>query len=262
MEVGTVTTATPSPRGAPVIRTPPAPLHGFSDTYEPYSPRKSSRIKARNANRTPSPSRNLSDEIANSNSVGSAKSDFHRTTTNMTSPGSVLPKKRAPAAASSGRATSAVNVHLTTSSATMSGNPSGKNEFYPGRASISAIGGMLITPAKTPQKPPTKETRAKIHAVARSLFSESETVPTPRKARGHESLDTLTGESQEQTIQIYTDSNERIPEVDKSEMNPFYRNGSVATNSASHSETIEIPGEGKVSIDEAVRREDGIVYTL
>jgi hypothetical protein len=36
---------TPSP-AARRLHTPPAPMHGFSDSYEPYSPRRSTRVAA------------------------------------------------------------------------------------------------------------------------------------------------------------------------------------------------------------------------
>jgi len=127
---------------------------------------------------------------------------------------------------------------------------------------------MLITPAKTPQKTPSDKSKAKIRSIARNLFhDEDEVMPSPRKARTKKYvLDSFTADDEvDETIQIYTDSHERIPEVDRSEENPFYGNHTVAPEPSkrrARNATVSIPGEGKVSLDEAIRREDGMLIVF
>lgn len=135
-----------------------------------------------------------------------------------------------------------------------------------GRASISAASGMLITPAKTPQKPPSQQTRENIQAVARSLFSETEAMPSPRRSRAQKSLLGSFADDDEEPIAIFTDSRERIPEVDRSNDNPFYDQRpnytAEAPRRSPRRQTVAIPGEGHVAIEDAVRRTDGMVIVL
>jgi hypothetical protein len=132
---------------------------------------------------------------------------------------------------------------------------------------------LLPTPAKTPQKRPS-EGSAGINAIARNLFSSradtaEEVMPISRKGRKKYTgftLDSLEAEETDQPIQIYTDSHDRVPEVDMSVDNPFYGQGSVAhpepTKRASKRRKITVPGEGEQSVEEVEQREDGLVYVL
>jgi hypothetical protein len=132
--------------------------------------------------------------------------------------------------------------------------------------------GMLPTPAKTPQKRPDEHAPA-INNIARNLFpirsgSDEEVMPSPKK-RGKKhtgfTLDSFEAE-EEAPIHIYTDSHDRVPEVDLSPDNPFYGRGSAAvpepTKRASKRRKITVPGEGFQSIEELQKREDGLIYTL
>jgi len=130
--------------------------------------------------------------------------------------------------------------------------------------------GMLITPAKTPQKPPNEKVKAKVKSVARNLFhsDDDEVMPSPRKMRtqAQNPNSFYTAEAAETSFQIFTDSHERIPEIDTSAENPFFVGQHAASREAprrrTKRSTVSIPGEGKVTIDEAVRREDGMLIVL
>lgn len=106
--------------------------------------------------------------------------------------------------------------------------------------------------------------------MARNLFaSDAEILPTPRKKAKKYSgmtLDSFTAEDVEDPIAIFTDSRDRVPEVDSSTKNPFYQKASRATlepaKRRSPRNHVSVPGEGKQSVDDAVQREDGIVYVL
>ncbi|SPO05051.1 uncharacterized protein DNG_07736 [Cephalotrichum gorgonifer] len=138
---------------------------------------------------------------------------------------------------------------------------------------ISRTTGMLPTPAKTPKKAPAEKNPA-IQSIARNLFaSDEEIMPSPRKARAKKytgiSLDSFRAE--EDPIEIFTDSKERVPEKEVSADNPFYGE-QVHTNPApggqesglrrSKRRHVHVPGEGRQTVEEAMQREDGLVYVF
>lgn len=142
---------------------------------------------------------------------------------------------------------------------------------------------MLPTPAKTPRKRPTQPAPA-LKATARVLFpthpaSAPEAVPSPKKKakKGRKyngfSLDSFTGEEgndgEDGKIAIFTDSKDRVPELDESEDNPFYvkkSNGDITFGQSS----ARVSKRGKVGrgikrdekVEEALNRDDGMVYVL
>lgn len=130
---------------------------------------------------------------------------------------------------------------------------------------------MFPTPAKTPQKQSSEHMSTSIQSIARNLFSESEALPTPRKKRAKKftglSLESFAAEDEDETIQIYTDSHERIPEVDNSADNPFYGESctrATVTHSRRQSkrQVVSIPGERSAPVDDALHRDDGILYVF
>lgn len=130
---------------------------------------------------------------------------------------------------------------------------------------------MLPTPAKTPTHKTTEVTSG-IKSIARNLFpirgeAAEDAMPVPKKGRKKYAGFSIGGtEPEEAQISIYTDSHDRIPEVDLSADNPFYgESGSPQpepTKRLSKRRKIAIPGEGEQTIEEAQRREDGMIYTL
>ena len=71
----------------------------------------------------------------------------------------------------------------------------------------------------------------------------------------------------ERNIQIFTDSKERVPELDTSKENPFYDNPSVPQTSEEHGKSrgkkkgISTVKEDK-DIHDAFDHEEGMVYVL
>jgi hypothetical protein len=135
---------------------------------------------------------------------------------------------------------------------------------------------MLPTPTKTPKKmPDDSEVPAVITSIARNLFPirgemAEEAMPSPKK-KGRKkytgfTLDSFEAEDEDTPISIYTDTNDRIPEADMSSDNPFYGMSSTAQREPakrlSKRRKITIPGEGEQTIEEAERREDGLIYVL
>jgi hypothetical protein len=188
-------------------------------------------------------------------------------------------KKRAPKNSPivGGRKVSgALDDDSTASAAAALGLPAPKNEGnIDVRRSTAAVrnNGMLPTPAKTPKKRPSENAPA-ITAIARNLFpirsgSDEEVMPSPKKKGSKKytgfTLDSFEAE-EDAPIQIYTDSHDRVPEVDLSPDNPFYGEGSAVapepTKRASKRRKITVPGEGEQTIEELEKREDGLVYVL
>lgn len=93
-------------------------------------------------------------------------------------------------------------------------------------------------------------------------------MPSPQKKRSKKysgvTLESFTAEEEEvEPISIFTDVQDRIPALDASEENPFYGNPASESNQRqSKRGLVHIPGEGPQSIEEAFRRDDGMVYVL
>ncbi|KAK4119314.1 hypothetical protein N657DRAFT_650278 [Parathielavia appendiculata] len=265
--------STPSPGPTSRIRTPPAPLHGYSDSYEPYTPRKSTRIAQRVTNRTPSPQPSSRHQPSHQQgtALGSPKSTEKRFVSTMATPAMSPQKKRLPPVDPSRRASGTLTAEGTANAAVALGlSPAPKPESLPHQRGATTGAGMLITPAKTPQKSLDEKIKAKVKSVARNLFhnDDEKVVPSPGKMRAQtDNPDSFySNEAAEISFQIYTDSHERVPEIDQSADNPFYVTQNTVTPQAprrrSKRQTVTIPGEGKVSIDDAVRRTDGMLIVF
>jgi hypothetical protein len=129
--------------------------------------------------------------------------------------------------------------------------------------------GMLPTPAKTPRK----KAVGAVGDTARTLFPAAQSSASSRSKRTKKdtaySLDSFIdnatrGSSQ---IEIYTDSRDRIPEIDKREGNLFYKKQNnqestshVSARASRRSRREEMKRDQEV--DEAVKRKDGMVYVL
>ncbi|KAI0870930.1 hypothetical protein GGS24DRAFT_473433 [Hypoxylon argillaceum] len=252
-----VTISTPSPPGS--VRTPGTPKHGYSDSWEPFSPRKSARIYARqqSTNRTPSP-----------RSSHQATHSSTKTSTAFSTPAASPIKKRLPKMDSVRRASGNLTAKSAANAADSLGIDLKPQQKSQGPSATSLTSGMLPTPAKTPRKQPNAKTEAASRAIARTLFTTDEDVMfTPKKkAKKYTglSLDSFRAEDVEEDIQIFTDSRDQFPEMDNSAENPFYGDQVIAEPSKRRSKRkpIVVPGEGRQSIDEAVKRTDGVLVVF
>ncbi|KAI9151812.1 hypothetical protein HJFPF1_09023 [Paramyrothecium foliicola] len=246
--------STPSP--PPRVHTPPAPRFGYHDSWEPFTPRKSARLSSqRTANRTPSPG--ASPQRQTSASPRTKKINEQRTVS-LVSPMPSPQKKRQPRPDSVHRFSGAL------SAATALNPPEPSNK--PTKTTVSRTAGMLPTPSKTPQKPPSEKTVANIQSFARNLFPQESSVASPRKKRAKQysgmTLESFRAEEEEDLIDIFTDSRDRIPEKDESEANPFLSKTLDSTKRRSKRRHVAIPGEGSQLVEEASRRDDGMVYVF
>jgi hypothetical protein len=129
---------------------------------------------------------------------------------------------------------------------------------------------MLPTPAKTPaRKDALAQNHLNIQSFARNLFASDEPVmPKSRSKQGRKYvLDSFANEEEDDTVQIFTDSHERVPEIDRSAENPFWGEQHSVPEPAKRrtrrkQQTVNVPGEGERKLDDLVGREDGMVYVL
>lgn len=183
-------------------------------------------------------------------------------------------KKRLPAMDSVRRASGTVTAEDSASAAARLGIASKSQQKPQGSTTSSRSTGMLPTPTRTPRKQPNEQAAGGVNAVARNLFpSEDMAASTPKKKAKKYSglmLDSFMAEDAEEAIPIFTDSRDRIPEVDASADNPFYGVASQAVaqqpepakRRSRRGKHVTIPGEGKHTVEDAVKRDDGMVYVL
>lgn len=271
------------------IHTPPTPLYGARyDPYQPYATRKSTRHstqRTQRATQTPPPQPSDSESRFLSASISKLRSTVQQVPETYSPPSSThtSPQKR-PFENKNLKISKDISVVKDLILPIDSGRLDhfqGSNITLPlDQPPVETSANMLPTPAKTPRKKPIPASA--IAPTARVLFSiQSETVeeviPIPRK-RGRKkrnvgfAIDSFMGDDgsySEDNIQIFTDSKEKVPELDPNEDNPFYDNSSHANlykklpnvkNDRKRKERASV-SENK-EIEEAFKREEGMVYVL
>jgi len=136
----------------------------------------------------------------------------------------------------------------------------------PEAARMNGVG--LPTPIKTPRKRPSNNPGS----AARVLFARStphdELMPSPYKRRSNMknhvgfTLDSF-GEDDavSNNIEIYTDSKEKIPELDERDDNPFYEKAKeVGRRSSKRKRDDSVTNNEEVQ--DALERGEGMVYVL
>ncbi len=206
----------------------PTPKHGYDDSWEPFSPRKSARLSSQQQSlpaRTPSPKN--STPQSHNHHLRSPQSARHNYNDTMTSPVPSPSKKKMPPVNRNSRHFRPADRRLSSQcgcfawSARQNGDALRVAPTYPATAACSR------PRAKTPsRKHPSAENEANIAAIARNLFhTDAEVIPDAKKKRAKKyiglSMDSFTAVDDEEPIKIFTDSHDRVPEVDHSADNPF-----------------------------------------
>ncbi|KAF1829598.1 hypothetical protein BDW02DRAFT_509576 [Decorospora gaudefroyi] len=247
---------TPSPPRH--VHTPPAPLHG--DNYEPFSPRRSSRVAAQR------------------------DTHFHQEQSSPRTRRDVTPtaSTKRPAIRASNFAlsppSSPISPHQlrsprSTRRAPLDANPLDSDSDNiaptPARRFLSTMApGMLPTPAKTPRKRRIED----VSSTARVLFPANrpstieEAMPTPRKARKTKDLYSLESFARQmddntEKIPIYTDSKERVPTPGaQTDDNPFLTKKGKGKAKATPQKSRKAVDRKTAKMEEAVDRDEGMVY--
>ncbi|KAF2196208.1 hypothetical protein GQ43DRAFT_445323 [Delitschia confertaspora ATCC 74209] len=265
--------ATTPPPGDRRLHTPPAPLHGVRyDLYEPYSPRRSSRVASQRERYSQSPVNNSPisrrRQQRPATPTRSSKQQHHQTIQQTFSP-----------AVSSDFPSQHPSSALTCQKQPARPALDSDSDHPPPRASrfLAAMesDAILPTPAKTPHKR-TLQSQETLGSTARVLFIDrpatiEEAMPTPRKSRKNRknvySLESFAeqDEEKEQEIEIYTDSKERLPELDESEDNPFVTKKSRRGNGraeAGPSRSSRQRDARTARMEEAAANDEGIIYVF
>lgn len=277
-------TATPPLQILSSPATPPSPLHGAKyDRSSLFPPRRSTRAATRTTSRsqqtTPDPPRRSSraEQAATPRSPKS-KSKTH-TAAGLQSP-EVTPKTRGlrrvqimsppspnpPSLSSSSRhpPPTKTNTHLQPQSS----------------ATTTIVDGMLPTPVKTPKK---KAVNASATTTARALFQEPQMAaqatpgqPSSRRSRKPQrfngfSLERVSeqDDADRDQIQIFTDSRDRVPQVDHSLTNPFVerkrdRESTPPSTAVRTSKRRKVSAVTRIDpqVTDAIDKDEGMVYVL
>jgi len=131
------------------------------------------------------------------------------------------------------------------------------------RRGVTSFPNMLPTPIKTPRKRDVRY--EKLNSTARVLFPGRALTPEdrmPRKGRKNKKpiSFSLDSPSSGNDISIFTDSKDRIPEVQEAEENPFISQQTSQTSRSAMNGRIK-HGMSE-EIDRAVENGEGMVYTL
>ncbi|PQE06474.1 5 3 -nucleotidase protein [Rutstroemia sp. NJR-2017a WRK4] len=284
MATSTLRSVTPPPT---LLKTPATPRFGYDDNYEPYSPRKSSRVASRavrDAVTPPPPSikPNIRQNLSTPQSAPrtTRKVGFARTQLSTSSPPrspQTANKRRGPRSVTSmgeRQVPGALDDEGTSSAAETLGlpTPQRKNKMEANQRPGTIIrgDGMLPTPGKTPSHPKqTEQLTRGIKAVSRTLFpihaDDSEVaMPKPKKGRKKYNgigLGSFGMEKEDEPITIFTDSEDRVPEVDEHADNPFFGDSPVQRTQTRRSRRrmVIVPGEEDQSVDELLSRADGTI---
>ncbi|KAK3080802.1 hypothetical protein LTS18_012962 [Coniosporium uncinatum] len=280
-------TTTPPP--ARRIHTPPTPLHGSKfDSYEPYSPRRSNRVAAKQYNHRGSFQHNGAVDI-NSYTPGrfpraSTPSNLSVKTSSQTisppsSPGTPSPQHYFSKTPKSTSRRSITGSSIKHNKGTQLHADSDADDFGPSSSDIKPTSasslGMLPTPSKTPRKKDIAQHGSL--SAARVLFPDrlaniEDAMPSTRKSRKKRvtafslsdvSSDIDDGNSSK--IPIYTDSKERVPDLDNDDKNPFVTRKSSRTKPATNGENFlkrKKPSRRDEAMEEAVRNDEGIIYVF
>lgn len=137
------------------------------------------------------------------------------------------------------------------------------------RTHLSRAALALPTPAKTPADRHSKQSEKDVTAIARNLFSKPQQSPKkskPKPKRGGDiALGSFEIHDDEAPIEIFTDSENRLPEVDDSTENPFYGEAGIAASTVAvrrSSRNKKNAAVEKEIVEEKLKRDDGLLYVL
>ncbi|GAB7345742.1 hypothetical protein MBLNU457_4013t1 [Dothideomycetes sp. NU457] len=245
-------TTTPPPPGR--LRTPPTPLHGPRyDSYEPYSPRRSARVssKRRDIRNTPEPS----------NAKVNVKSQVHHNPTSTPAPRKTTLTRQLSSQTLSPPSSPETQHRHTTPQQTKKSD----NTVYE-----DVDGSELSTLFPTPNKTPLKHAAAARDPTARMLtfkpHSYDTVDPSPRKRKQPLTLDSFDEQQARRgrKIEVFTDSQDRIPDTKMSDENPFVGRRKTGTSSASAKgkRPENVSNHEDVEMEAAVRNDEGVLYTF
>ncbi|KAK4982433.1 hypothetical protein LTR66_009267 [Elasticomyces elasticus] len=292
-------TTTPPPPARIRARTPPTPLHGSRyDSYEPFTSRRSSRFSSRRQNitntnttlDTPASSAS-SPDVHYKRAITTAKirkPSYIRTSSQTFSPpsspdftfehpspntrSSKLKRPLFPQLGDSTPVKGNETPHLDALA------PSSSNHLPDAHQHTFDPAAMFPTPSKTPRKRHVAAA-SNMTSTARILNFKpatlEEVMPTPRKQRKHRQLglapnglDDISEEGSPSRIEIFTDTKDRVPNLDEAEDNPFVgpkKNREQSNSQRRQRKHVKVDKDREQSereMEEAVRNDEGVLYVF
>ncbi|GBF60725.1 hypothetical protein TMEN_3180 [Trichophyton mentagrophytes] len=282
-------TTTPPPSSA--IRTPPTPRYGSRyDNYEPYSPRRSKRIADQqhlfsgSAAALDASTTGLVKEHALRRDQELHKLDISGRAT-YSPPHSQVgsPKRRSerldmnsPSLSPPPKNSRIRSEPVSSSVPHFSSSSSHRSTMDANTNSSLAANGMLPTPAKTPRKKQIED----LGPTARTLFSSSSksaqdpAAMMPKRSKKYsgfslESFEADPQQASQEPIAIFTDSRDRIPQVNNSPDNPFRSkpadgepSSKLSADAGKRRKLDESSRKRDKNVDKAIRRDDGLLYVF
>jgi hypothetical protein len=234
--------ATPPPT---LLREPRAPRHGAGyDSFDPYPTRHSARLatqRSADSHTTPPP-------------PSPRKAPRQNNLDTLSPPRTLSPRKKT--------ARGKPRLDLDSSDLSDGAGASLHRHSQPAIAS-----NLLPTPMKTPRN---RKSHTNFSSAARSLFPASNS-KSAKKPSGYSlgSFQEDLVDNHNSSIEIYTDSRDRVPVLNEDVDNPFLGNSEVTmpANTKNKTEAKRRERASRVAtsdIDpkEAVKRDDGMLYTL
>lgn len=289
--------ATTPPMQSSNINTPHSPLHGAKyDSYSPYSNTRRSTRQSTQQRRVavtpePAPRSPIEPTLAagghDHSSTRPKKSRSVRRILHTYSPPSSTPtspnnKGESSTVKTKSRTSTTARKISFPRSPTSPGNSStmnilsdtGDQKSLLEPATAQTIHG-LPTPAKTPRKQPFQK-KAAVASAARVLFPSrpdtvEEAMPKTGKSRkgrqvGFSSMMNGDGSDEAESINIFTDSRDRFPSLDRDADNPFIDHPDRHTPSSSRNQRVKRRKTNGVQTNEEIKEafdhEEGIVYVL
>ncbi|KAK5128479.1 hypothetical protein LTR85_003147 [Meristemomyces frigidus] len=127
---------------------------------------------------------------------------------------------------------------------------------------------MLPTPSKTPKKRNVAALNSTSRILSFQPNNANDVMPSSRKIKKHGRFNSMNGfdlydeerEARNEQVDIYTDVNARVPEMDEAEDNPFL--GPKRSASRPQRRGRRGPTAEDEEMEEAARREEGVVYVF
>ncbi|KAI5203238.1 hypothetical protein AUEXF2481DRAFT_38675 [Aureobasidium subglaciale EXF-2481] len=232
------------------LRTPPTPLHGAGyHSYGPYEPRRSQRVSLLH---------NKHDKTPQS-SHSSRKSTFHRSDSSQTlSPPSSPAANYTTLQQTPARPTPARQLLFSRNRPTNTPDLNSRFDVFAPQPQLQTPASMLPTPHKTPRKCDAGAMKSTARVLDFNPVATQSAQSTPRKkTKSRLTLDE--DDDVHEEINVFTDIQDRVPTLDKTEDNPFV--GPRMTRGRSRARA-QLASSVDVDMEAGQTEEDGIFFVF
>ena len=236
------------------LRTPPTPLHGSRyDKYEPYSPRRSARVssKRKDIRSTPEPD----------NAKVNVISRLHQDSASTPAPRKTALTRQLSSQTLSPPSSPEILNHHSTPQRTVTSAKSMEAEGESGESTT-----LLPTPIKTPLKHVASTRNPTARMLTFKVHDQDMIASSPRKRKQPLTLDSFDEQQvrRGRKIEVFTDSQDRVPDTKTSDENPFIgrRNTGNSSSKAKGKGPAKHTSQEDLEMEAAVRNDEGVLYTL